>query len=235
MKQILLLVLLATTLQWQSNVTQAGLFGTMTKKAAERLISKPKPLKAPTSRTETIHIHEKTITTKPAVNTLTEIELEKYQEMLATMDREVLDDIITLYGTYIPNARVQFAKVTPSAFQDKEVYRKLLRKIEPDLPDAEIESILSYNIRATKMTYIDRNIPVVPHVTAHERIHQLSSPKFADQFGDDVNEGATSHYAMQVRRHIRLIDIDTTYPEHRALYQMMDARVGEEPLAKAYS
>lgn len=234
MKKIIVLVLLAAPLQWHPYVAQAGLFGTVTKKAAGKLIQKPKPVKAPASRTETIHSDGKANTTKPAVNTLTESELAKYQEILAKMDREVLDDIVAKYGVYMGPARMQFAKNTPTTFQDKDAYRTLLRKIEPDLPDAEIENIMGYHLHATRKTYIDRNIPVVPHVTAHERIHQLSSPKFAEQFGDGINEGATSHYALQVRRHIKLIDVDATYPEHRAIYQMMDARVGEEPLAKAY-
>lgn len=145
-----------------------------------------------------------------------------------------LDDIVAKYGVYIGPSRVHFANNTPTAFQAKDVYRKLLRKGDPDLPVADIENILGYQVHASRKTYVDRNTPVGPHIAAHERMHQLSSPKVAEQFGNDIDEGATSHYALQARRHLKLVDVDATYPEHRAIYQMMNARVGEEPLARAY-
>lgn len=55
MKQIIVLILLAADLEWQSYEAHAGKFGSVTKNAAGKVIPKPKSVNVPATWTEKMY------------------------------------------------------------------------------------------------------------------------------------------------------------------------------------
>lgn len=69
---------------------------------------------------------------------------------------------------------------------------------------------------------------------AHERLHQLSHPKFSSAFGPKFNEGVTESFTRQIYTDMSLINAPKVYVTERRVADMLMARVGEEPVARAY-
>ena len=88
-----------------------------------------------------------------------------------------------------------------------------------------------YNGQTVK---VNQNQIELPRTVAHERLHQLRSPRFRERYGENFDEGITEHLASRIYRDLNIKNLSPVYREHRTIVQMMEARVGEETIAKSY-
>lgn len=230
---ILALILLSSTSAIEVN---AGLYSSVAKKAARKAITKPKPVKLPESKASTTKSQAELGMVKiSAGGVLTAAERAKYTEILARLDHDALALIEKRFGAYIAPEKMAMARQTPTAFLDQATYRQALRKTDPTLTEKEIAETLGHYLPSTSKTHVNHNTIVVPNVTAHERLHQLANPKFAERFGPDMDEGATGYFSRHIYGELGLLETQgMNYPEYRRLINLMGSRVGDEPIAKAY-
>jgi len=216
-KRISACVVLLLSISWIEAAT-AGIYDSAARRAASGALKKIKPVTPPVIK-----------------ESLTVAERAKYAEILAKLDRDVLARIESRFGEFIGTKRMDAARGTPTAFLDQKAYQQSLRKEYPDLSNEEIESIIGHYSLETKRLYVNQNTIVVPNVAAHERLHQLSSPRFEKLLGRDMNEGATGYFSRQVYGDLALVETRSlNYPEFRRLIDLMGSRVGDKAIAKAY-
>ena len=166
-----------------------------------------------------------------AKRTLTQAEKQALQRELLELDRRTLARIETKYGQYIDPARLSAAKNCKSCFLDKRQYDEHLKRAYPELSAKERTGIVGDYL---KRPYVNHNRTDVPSTLAHERLHQLSSNGRGAPFGGRFGEGITEHFANRIYGNLGIRGIPPAYPAERRVIQMIEARVGEGPIAQAY-
>jgi hypothetical protein len=168
---------------------------------------------------------------------------------LRETDGKVLDKLIERHGQHIPAERIKAARETRTVFQEHGQYESGLRSRYPDL-DGHLkpgERVLGdFDARENK-PYVDWNQVGILTTTAHERLHQLSDPRFRETLGSRMDEGMSEYWAQDAFKEIKLkeirrtpaggidvLDPPETYPRQRGVFQMLSARIGDEPLKRAY-
>lgn len=148
------------------------------------------------------------------------------------LDNNTLSRINNRYGSYISPKRMQHARSTGTQFQDRARYQQQLGRSYPNMDAKGRSSVLGNYINGK--TYVDKNRPLLPRTLAHERMHQLSHPGIRYQGGRKLDEGMTEHFSGKIYKDLHLKDIPAAYPKEQRIVQMMNARLGEKPLARAY-
>jgi hypothetical protein len=161
-----------------------------------------------------------------------EREAAALREQLRRLDDDTLGRIERRYGTHIAPERLGQARTTQTRFLEHEAYQDQLRRSYPALPPNRREGVLGNYVE--DKIYVDRNQVRVPRVTAHERLHQLSDPRFRPLTGSRLDEGLTEHFARRIHGDLGLKDLSPIYPNEGRVAQMLEARVGEPLLARAY-
>jgi hypothetical protein len=156
--------------------------------------------------------------------TLAKIWRETDQKTLAAIERR--------YGSRIGTERLGQAKRTPATITSRAVFDKHLREKVPGMTEAERQSVLGYYF--DQRMIINGNHVQVPLTVAHERLHQLTHPRFRDTFGKDLDEGLTEHLARRIHGDLGIASAAKVYPNEQRVVSMLEARVGEERLASAY-
>jgi len=164
-------------------------------------------------------------------STLTQAEKQALQRELLELDRRTLARIETKYGQYIDPARLGAAKNCKSCFLDKKQYDEHLKRAYPELSAKERAGIVGDYL---KRPYVNHNRTDVPSTLAHERLHQLSSNGRGAPFDGRFGEGITEHFANRIYGNLGIRGIRPAYPNERRVIQMIEARVGEAPIARAY-
>jgi hypothetical protein len=148
------------------------------------------------------------------------------------LDAKTLRSIERRYGVHIIEERLISAKNTPRRIVDRATFERQLREVKPSLSEESRQSILGY--------YYDQRIEIngnhvqLPLTMAHERLHQLAHPRFSSTLGSGFDEGVTESFAREIFSDMGLRDAPAIYVAERRAVDMLMARVGEEPLARAY-
>ncbi len=150
------------------------------------------------------------------------------------LDRQTLDLIEKRYGHYIPAERLQQVKSRPNAFLDKKNYQACLQKACPEIPKDERSTYVGHYDPQRDKIYADRNQVLLPRIVAHERLHQLSHPRFKDRFKREFDEGTTDYFSANVRGDLHIPEIAVGYPQSRETIGLLSSRVGEQTIARAY-
>lgn len=158
-------------------------------------------------------------------------EARALSRVLKDFDRRALLQIERRFGQHIPAERLSAARQVPTQFLRHEQYQERLKRAYPRLSAAERERVVG---DFTGRPHVDRNQVLLPRTVAHERVHQLRDPRFRAQVGRGLDEGTTEHLASKVSGDLGIRDLPRGYPAERRLVEMLEARVGEKPIAQAY-
>ena len=186
--------------------------------------------------------------------TLSATERATLSQMWKKLDAGTISRIHRRFGKHLVDVRLIEASRKPAAIMDRAAFDKHLRSMMPDKTPEERAKVLGY--------YFDRRVTVngnqtdLPLTVAHERLHQLSDPRFKDLFGSRLNEGVTENFSREIHHDMRIATrvpfrdevpesymremtrktgvAPEVYSEEQNLANMLVARVGEEPVAKAY-
>ena len=153
---------------------------------------------------------------KAAGKTLTKTEEQELGRILNRLDLDVRDAILKRYGQYISREGKRRALESKTTFHN--------------LPPQQGV----YGWTAGGTTHVYARDRMVVTTTTHERLHQLAHPRFMNGASNNLNEGLTEFFAQQINRDIRIWGTTTPYTEEKRIAAMLAARVGEDPLAKAY-
>lgn len=167
----------------------------------------------------------------PGKGVLTQAEKQALQKELLELDRNTIVRIESKYGQYIDPARLGAAKNCRSCFLDKRQYDKHLKRAYPELSAEERAGIVGDYL---KRPYVNHNKIDVPSTLAHERLHQMSSNGRGAPFGGRFGEGITEQFAGRVYGDLGIRGAPAAYSAERRVIQMIEARVGEAPVARAY-
>lgn len=171
------------------------------------------------------------ITTRQLV---TNAEREAYKRLLLELDSQTLRSIERRFGSHIPREALAHARQNPSTYLDKDSYRLWLRKAYPEVSAEELRGVIGDTHLLTNRVTVNLNQVTLANTVAHERLHQLSHTRFRQGFGRSLNEGTTDYFAARINGDLHLRDAQIGYPDERELANMIAARVGEAPLARAY-
>lgn len=164
------------------------------------------------------------------------------------LDAKTLAQIERRFGAQISKERMAQAAKTPATlFAEREEFEKYLMKLDPAMSEETRKRVLGVYFR--EQVAADGHQVFLPQTVAHERLHQLSHPRFKQAFGTPLNEGMTEMYTREIHRGFPLNDIryshgakreivftplNRVYEEERRIAMMLAARVPEERLAAAY-
>lgn len=151
------------------------------------------------------------------------------ERQLRELDRKTLNDIERKFGHYVPRGRMERLRQQPACFLDHEDYERHLREI--GIEPTEGRRVLG---DANGRVYVDREHILAPRTLAHERLHQLSDKLYRAMLGEEINEGTTEYFASKVRGDLHLASAGQRYPDERRLVEMLQARVGDDSIARAY-
>lgn len=166
------------------------------------------------------------------VAALSAAERTALQKLWRELDDLTLKAIERRYGSHITMKRLAEAARSPATIVERDAYEQYLRRHSPNLSDAERQEVLGYF--TGQRAYVNGNHVQIPITVAHERLHQVSHPRFRETFGGDLDEGMTEHFARGIHNDLALHDMPKVYPVQQRLVSKLAARAGEEPLAKAY-
>jgi hypothetical protein len=169
-----------------------------------------------------------------ARQTLTSAERQALQRTLREMDTRTLAALEARYGAHIPREALLHAQQNPSVFLDDAAYQVWLKGAYPNAAPSELRGVIGDMHTATRRVTVNRNQATLVRNVAHERVHQLSHPRFGQRMGSDFDEGVTDFFAARVSSDMSLRDAAVGYPAQRELAGMLVARVGEGPVARAY-
>ena len=155
-----------------------------------------------------------------------------HNRILRQLDNGARRKIEHRYGGYIAPDRLRAGRRTDTDFLDHGNYQRQLQRSYPGINPEQRRRVLGNYL--DDQVYVDRNQVRVPRVTAHERLHQYSSPQFQEQAGSRLDEGLTEHFASRIYRGMHLNDLPPIYPQERRIAQMLEARTGEETMARAF-
>lgn len=158
-------------------------------------------------------------------------EARALSRVLKDFDRRALLQIERRFGQHIPAERLSEARKVTTQFLAHDRYQRRLREVYPILSAAERQQVVG---DFTRRPHVDRNQVLLPRTVAHERLHQLRDPRFRAQVGRGLDEGTTEHLASKVSGDLGIRDLPRGYPAERRLVEMLEARVGEKPIAQAY-
>lgn len=164
---------------------------------------------------------------------LTPAEISALRNQHLKLDRQTLDLIEKRYGGYIPAERLQQVKGRPSTFLDKKNYQACLQKACPEIPKHERSTFVGHYDPRSDRIHIDRNQELLPRIVAHERLHQLSHPRFKERFNREFDEGTTDYFSANVRGDLHIPEVAVGY-QSRETIEMLSSRVGEQTIARAY-
>jgi len=153
------------------------------------------------------------------------------RQLLVKLDRQSLNKIESIYGTYIPAERLRMARVSSVKFLNKDTYQKKLLKTYPNIPSKDRVNVVGHY---KGHVYVDSNDITLPRNVAHERIHQLGHQGYRLRVGRDLNEGTTEFLAARVYKDLHLQHVPVGYPLQRQIVEMMSMRVGKKRVARAY-
>jgi len=154
------------------------------------------------------------------------------ERLLQRLDRHTLERIERRFGGFIPPERLAEARGQPVDFQRHCDYLEHLKR--EGLRPAEGERVLGDFDKEGRAIYIDREHVLVSKTLAHERLHELADRRFRALLGSRLDEGMTEHLAREIAGDPELVDVGKCYPRERRIIEMMSARVGEDPLKRAY-
>jgi hypothetical protein len=155
------------------------------------------------------------------------------QRELERLDRLTLERIEQRFGPYIPKERLEHVKQERTRFlHDLEYRRHLAQEYGASIKPDE-QCLGDYHPESGEIN-VNRDHPLVPLTLAHERLHQVRDPRFRDLLGSRLDEGMTEHLAQEVFTDPQIKDLGQSYPSERRLVEMMIARVGSQPLKRAY-
>jgi hypothetical protein len=158
-------------------------------------------------------------------------EAQALSGVLKDFDRRALLQIERQFGQHIPVERLSEARKVTTQFLAHERYQQRLERVYPHLSAAEREQVVG---DFTRRPHVDRNQVLLPRTVAHERMHQLRDPHFRAGVGRGLDEGTTEHLASKISGDLGIRDLPRGYPAERRLVEMLEARVGEKPIAQAY-
>ena len=145
--------------------------------------------------------------------------------------RALLQRVERRFGQHIPAERLSEARKVTTQFLAHERYQERLQRVYPQLSAGGRPQVVG---DFTRRPHVDRNQVLLPRTVAHERLHQLRDPRFRAQVGRGLDEGTTAHLASKVSGDLGIRDLPRGYPAERRLVEMLEARVGEKPIAQAY-
>lgn len=151
---------------------------------------------------------------------------------LEGLDKKTFARIEEHYGAVIPRESLQRAKVSKSVFLNRDAYQRQLRDHYPDMSEGQIQDVMGNYVHGT--SYVNANQVLVPRVMAHERIHQLSHPRFRAEMGTRLDEGVTEHLASKIYGDLSIRGMEASYSRSRPIARLLETRVGERRLAQAY-
>lgn len=154
------------------------------------------------------------------------------QKQLRALDDHARARLERRYGADIASSRLREARTTGTRFLDHGEYQRQLRRNYPEMPAGQRRYVVGNYVNSK--TYVDRNQVTLPRTTAHERVHQYANPRYRSEAGSRLDEGTTEYFASRAYGDLRLRDMPVAYPRERRLVEMMSARVGDRPLARAY-
>lgn len=166
-----------------------------------------------------------------AARALTAAERRAYAKLLREVDQGTLKKIEQRFGEHIPAGRLKEARAVPTTFLSHDQYQARLKAVYPELSAAEREQVVGDFL---KRPFADRNQVLLSRTVAHERLHQLRDPRFRGTLGRRLDEGATEHLASRISGDLGIRDLPKAYPAEGRIVAMMEARVGEQALARAY-
>ena len=165
---------------------------------------------------------------------LTSAERQALKQTLRQMDTRTLAALEARYGAHIPKEALLHAKQNPSVFLDDAAYQVWLKGAYPNASPRELRGVIGDMHTATRRVTVNRNQATLVRTLAHERVHQMSHPRFGQRMGSDFDEGVTDFFAARVSSDMSLRGAAVGYPAQRELAGMLVARVGEGPVARAY-
>ena len=166
-----------------------------------------------------------------ASRALTAAERRAYARLLRELDQATLSGIERRFGEHILASRGHPARQTPTGFLSHEPYQARLTAVYPQLSAAQRQKILG-DFR--NRPFVDRSNPLLPRTVAHERLHELADPRFRATLGSRLDEGATAHLASKISNDLGIQHLTRPYVAERRIVEMIEARVGERALARAY-
>ncbi len=166
------------------------------------------------------------------VTSLTREETVAMQRQLVALDRNALGRIEARYGEYIPAAKLRGSARCSTCFLDRHTYDAHLRRSYPNLTAADRNAILG-DFKNGKI-FVNSEGRQIQTTVSHERFHQLSNQGFRLRAGSRLDEGFTEHFSGKIYSDLALKDTPVVYRQEQRLVQMMQARVGESSMAKAY-
>jgi len=174
----------------------------------------------------------KRLATRGGAVALTAAERAALQKLWLQADRDALKRIEVQFGAYLDKNRLAQAGKTPAIIAERDAFDQALRRAEPKMSEEKRKAILGYYF--DEKLYVNGHHPEMLTTLAHERIHQLSHPRFQQALGSEVNEGFTESFARRVHPVIPVRDAPKVYTAEQRISQMLHARVPEKDLANAY-
>jgi hypothetical protein len=148
----------------------------------------------------------------------------------------MLKGIERSYGRNIHPERLARARSCHVCYLDSNDMRIYLQRRYPKMSKAERENILGIYERQRQAIIVrsDKQMVRLPTTITHERLHQLSDPRFKRAVGWRMSEGTTEFLTQRVRRDIPLADYPVVYARESAAIEKIVARVGRDRLERAY-
>lgn len=156
------------------------------------------------------------------------------EKELAKLDQQTLASIERRYGAQIPRDSLQRAKASKTMFLDRDAYQRELRRQYPDMSNEQTKRVMGNYDLVHGIPYVNKNQVLAPRVVAHERIHQLSNPRFRAETGKQLDEGVTEYLAGNIYGDLSIRGMDVPYSRSRPIAELLARRVGERRLAEAY-
>ena len=166
--------------------------------------------------------------TKSLGRSTAQAEARALSRVLVDLDRRTLAQIEGRFGQNLSAERLRAVRQRPTQFLPHDRYQRRLREVYPGLSASERQQVVG---DVTRRPHVDRNQVPLPRTVAHERLHQLRDPRFRGQVGRGLDEGMTEHLASKVSGDLGIRDLPPGYPAERRLVKMLEARVGEKPIA----
>lgn len=163
---------------------------------------------------------------------VTAAERQALARLWIELDRRSLTAIERRYGRTIGQERLRKAAESPAAVMQRSEFDSHLRRVSPELSESERGRILGFYF--DRRVVVDGNQVQLPLTMAHERLHQLSHPRFRNRLGESLDEGVTEAFARNIYGDLAVRDAASVYLEERRVVSMLGARVGETRLAQAY-
>jgi len=159
-----------------------------------------------------------------------EKEARELREYLREMDRRVTDSIQRHFGDHVSTTKIEHVRRTPAEFVSTQQYERHLDRL--GIKYENNKRILG-DISGDRVI-IDQNHYLVPRTLTHERLHQLSHPLYESMLGENMYEGTTEYLSGKVYGDLYIADAGKCYPQQVRIIEMLQARVGDDTISRAY-